>query len=150
MENKNKFEELIKDKDFSESIIKMETPEEVQKAFAEKGVEISKEEVQALGAIINKACEKKGAALSEEDLNEISGGSIGDVAKEFGAALTLNPLGGILLAFADSNNSSASIAERAADLSGSIVGTALTSAAAYGGYKGVKWAYGKINKKIRG
>ena len=59
----------------------------------------------------------------------------------------LNPVGGILAAFAaDSNNSNASIAEKAANISGSIVGTALVSAAAYGGYKGVKWAY----KKIRG
>ncbi len=122
----------------------METPEEVQKAFAEKGVEISKEEVQALGAIINKACEKKGAALSEEDLNEISGGSF---AEDFECSLVLNPVGGIIAAFADSN---ASIAERAALFSGSVVGTALTSAAAYGGYKGVKWAYGKISEKIRG
>ena len=147
MENKTKFEELIKDKDFSESIIKMETPEEVQKAFAEKGVEISKEEVQALGAIINKVCEKKGAALSEEDLNEISGGSF---AENLGRSLMLNPVGGIVVAVTGTGGSDDGIAKRAALFSGSVVGTALFSAAAYGGYKGVKWAYGKINKKIRG
>ena len=143
MENKTEFQKLLKDKDFSESIIKMETPEEVQKAFAEKGVEVSKEEVQALGAIINKVCEKKGAALSEEDLNEISGGGIGDVAEAFGCGLFVNPLGGAVVALA---NSDASIAERSAYFSGSVVGTALVAAAAYGGYKGVKWAY----KKVRG
>lgn len=146
MENKTEFQKLLKDKDFYESIIKMETPEEVQKAFAEKGVEVSKEEVQALGAIINKVCEKKGAALSEEDLNEISGGGIGDVADAFVCGLFANPLGGAVSAFASRNDSDDSIAERAAFFSGSVTGTALVAAAVYGGYKGVKWAY----KKVRG
>ena len=74
MENK-KLGSLLKDKEFLESIIKMETPEEVQKAFKEKGIDFSKEEILSLGDVINKTIEK-GVVLSEEELDRISGGSI--------------------------------------------------------------------------
>ena len=74
MENK-KLGSLLKDKEFLESIVKMETPEEVQKAFKEKGIDFSKEEILSLGDVINKTIEK-GVVLSEEELDRISGGSI--------------------------------------------------------------------------
>ncbi len=65
---------LLSDKDFMKGIVEMETPEEVQKAFKDKGVEISAEQVQEIGEIINATLEK-GSALSEDELGEISGGS---------------------------------------------------------------------------
>ena len=55
-------------------ILPMKTPEEVKKAFEEQGVEISLEEVEILGSLINKSIEKGGKPLSEEDLSEIAGG----------------------------------------------------------------------------
>lgn len=64
---------LLSDKDFMKGIVEMETPEEVQKAFKDKGVELSTEQVQEIGEIINATLEK-GSTLSESELEEISGG----------------------------------------------------------------------------
>lgn len=65
---------LLSDKDFMKGIVEMETPEQVQKAFKDKGVEISTEQVQEIGKIINATVEK-GSALSEDELEGVSGGS---------------------------------------------------------------------------
>lgn len=73
MENK-KLESLLKSNEFMQSIMKMETPEEVQKAFEEKGVNISKEEVLLIGSIVNETI-KKGSVLSEPELAKIVGGN---------------------------------------------------------------------------
>ena len=74
MENK-KLGLILKDKKFLKSIMKMETSEEVQKAFEEKGFDFSKEEILSMGDVINKTIEK-GITLSEEELDTISGGTI--------------------------------------------------------------------------
>ena len=74
MENK-KLGLILKDKKFLKSIMKMETSEEVQKAFEEKGFDFSKEEILSMGDVINKTIEK-GITLSEEELDTISGGII--------------------------------------------------------------------------
>ena len=74
---KEKMDKALKDKDFVAKILAMQTPEEVQEAFKGKGVEISLEEVEILGKIINKTAEK-GEMLSEEELKEISGGNLGE------------------------------------------------------------------------
>ena len=79
---KEKMEKALKDKDFVAKILAMQTPEEVQEAFKGKGVEISLEEVEILGKIINKTAQK-GGELSEKELEEITGG--GEKLKKFGA-----------------------------------------------------------------
>ncbi len=75
--DKQKFENLMKNKEFLEKILPMKTPEEVQLAFKKEGVEISLEEVEILGSLINKSIETGKETLSEEDLSEIAGGKIG-------------------------------------------------------------------------
>ncbi len=71
-----KLQDILKDKAFAEKIAKLQTPEKVQAAFKEKGIEFSVDEVQLIDSIINKMVENKSTKLSEEDLNEISGGTL--------------------------------------------------------------------------
>lgn len=79
--------EILRDKEFAKKILVMETAEEVQNAFKEKGVEISLEEIGALGTAINKIIEKGEKSLSEDELGGISGGHVGYNAVSFLAGL---------------------------------------------------------------
>lgn len=69
-----KFLKLMQDEEFVKRIVKMQTPEEVQNEFRKEGVELSVEEVETLGSIINKSIEKDGQPLTEQELLEIAGG----------------------------------------------------------------------------
>ncbi len=142
MNTNNELKQVLENKDFVERIVKMETPEEVQKAFAEKGVEISKEEVQALGYIINKVCEKKSTVLSQEDLNEIAGGHDG-LMDDFLSGLFLSPVGAAAPIIAGSQDTSKSLTNKFAIAAGTATSTAVVGVAAIGAYEGVKWAYNK-------
>ncbi len=72
--DQKKLTAVLSDKDFAEKIVKLQTPEEVQAAFKEKGIKISPEEVQLLGSFVNKMVEKGISELSEEDIKEVTGG----------------------------------------------------------------------------
>ena len=69
-----KFLKLMQDEEFVKRIVKMQTPEEVQNEFRKEGVELSVEEIETLGSIINKSIEKDGQPLTEQELLEIAGG----------------------------------------------------------------------------
>lgn len=71
---KNEITETMRNEDFVNSILDMQTAEEVKEAFKEKGVDISLEEIKTIESIINKMVEKNSTELSDEDLSEISGG----------------------------------------------------------------------------
>ena len=73
MTNEKKFNELLNDKDFVEEILNMDTIEDVQAGFAQHGVEISEDEVDKLGDIIEETS-KAMSKLSEDELNQIAGG----------------------------------------------------------------------------
>ena len=73
MENE-KIQAILKDKEFLSQVLKMETPEEVQKAFKQKGIELSLEEIGIVGDLVNSMIAKNSTSLSEEDLEEIAGG----------------------------------------------------------------------------
>lgn len=68
--NEQAIRELFSDETFIASILAMETPEEVQKALAEKGLDLSLEEISA---IKNTLTEDEGE-LSEDDLENVAGG----------------------------------------------------------------------------
>lgn len=70
-----KIKEVMQDESFVEEIFKMETPEDVQAAFKNKGIDISLDEVGTLGDIINAMSDKKSHNLCEEELNKIVGGA---------------------------------------------------------------------------
>lgn len=74
MENKEKFQALLKDEDFVAEILELQTPEEVQKKFAENEVELTIPEVQHLGDAINYMIENGKTELTEDDLENIGGG----------------------------------------------------------------------------
>lgn len=69
-----KLEQLAQDKAFINEFLSCETPEAAQAALKEKGVELSLEQVTALGEAI--AADPSGE-LSEEQLTNVSGGLIG-------------------------------------------------------------------------
>lgn len=74
MENyEQKFTEAFADKAFAEKVLAMTEPEDVQKAFAEKGIELTIEDVKAIGKALSS---NQDGELSEEALTEVAGGSI--------------------------------------------------------------------------
>ena len=64
----------VQDETFAKSLIDMESPEEVKKAFAAKDVEISLEEAKVIISTIQRMIKNNSTELREEDLKEISGG----------------------------------------------------------------------------
>ena len=67
--------EAMKDIKFVEKIIDIRSPEEMQKAFANKEIDLSLKEAQAVISTIKKLSESKPGEVSDEDLEEISGGA---------------------------------------------------------------------------
>ncbi len=75
MKKEEKITEAMRDIKFVEKIIDIRSPEEMQKAFATKEIGLSLEEAQAVISTIKKLAESKPGKISDEDLEEISGGA---------------------------------------------------------------------------
>ena len=74
MENfEKKFEEAFADQAFAEKVFAMTEPEDVQKAFAEKGIELSIDDVKAIG---EKLSENANGELKEDALDNVAGGVV--------------------------------------------------------------------------
>lgn len=67
--------EAMRDIKFAESIMDIQSPEEIQKAFKTKGIDLSLEESQVVISTIKKVDESEYCELSEEDLKKITGGT---------------------------------------------------------------------------
>lgn len=65
-------QKALEDKAFVEKLLSLEEPEDVQKAYAEKGVELSLEEVKLMGQML--ASDKTGDELNVEQLDAVAGG----------------------------------------------------------------------------
>lgn len=65
-------QKALEDKAFVEKLLSMEAPEDVQKAFAEKGVELTLEEVKLMGQML--ASEKGNEELDADQLDAVAGG----------------------------------------------------------------------------
>jgi len=64
---------VLADSDFTKSLLNMENPEDVQAALKEKGVDITLEEINT----IRKALEQQeNGELSDDDLEDVAGGSL--------------------------------------------------------------------------
>ncbi len=152
--DQEKLKSAFGDKAFAEKIVKLQTPEEVQAAFKEKGIEISVEEVQLLGSIINKMVEKKNTDLSEEDLEGIAGGE----GKWDSFKVGVKSQGYLLKAAAEGlisppkssspEEQSITRASAAGILAPLAGGAAVMFAAGVGLAVGVPWAYKKIKGAI--
>ncbi len=84
---------LMKDKEFVERIAKIEKKEDIINAFAEKGLELSMEEIDELiqkgqEVISNGEFDRVKKALSEDKLENVSGGTVTDDFKTGVANLT--------------------------------------------------------------
>ena len=74
MEKEKMISEAMKDIKFVEKIIDIQSPEEMQKAFAIKKINLSSQEAQAVISTIKKLSESKAGEISDNDLEEIAGG----------------------------------------------------------------------------
>ena len=87
--DKERMKEVFVEEGFAERLMELETPEEVQAAFKEKGVEISVEEVLIFREMMIETVEKvvqSGGELSIEDLDEAAGGNVMAIGEPFVAA----------------------------------------------------------------
>jgi DNA primase len=75
--DKAKAKEIFSDAVFVTSLLKLETAEEAQKALKARGLEVSLDDLQAIGYGLEKAAEN-GGKLSEDDLEKVAGGFIRD------------------------------------------------------------------------
>lgn len=71
--NEELLKEILSDSDFAKSLIEMETPEAVQAALKEKGVELSLADITAIQSILTEQAEGE---LSEDELENVAGGSL--------------------------------------------------------------------------
>ena len=93
------FLELLEDKEFVAYMMSQETPEAVQKVFAEKGFELTMDEVNELGkALADAEPKESGAELSEDDLANVSGGIVITTAGLIAAGKIIVAAGGAALA----------------------------------------------------
>ena len=73
--NDQQIEELFSDEVFMESLLELETPEGVQKALSDKGLDLNLEEITTIrDALLNNEGE-----LSDGQLESISGGSVAGI-----------------------------------------------------------------------
>lgn len=77
MENINKIKDLMGDKDFVAAIAAMEDPEDVQSAFADKGVDFTLEQINQIAEMVIGGNEDE---LSEAALEGVSGGLLAEIA----------------------------------------------------------------------
>ena len=83
-----KVQKLLSDEEFVKKLISQETIEDAKKLFEDQGIATSIEEMEMLGRFIKKISQKGNEKLSEEDLEEISGGSAGSfVLRGLGATI---------------------------------------------------------------
>ena len=77
-EGAKKLEDLFRDESFVTEMMKQNTPEEAQVFLAAHGVECTLEEVKAMGKAMKAAAQAKqtGEELSEDELEDVSGGSV--------------------------------------------------------------------------
>ena len=71
--NEELLKEVLSDEAFAKSLIEMETHEDVQTALKEKGVDLSIEDIKA---IQNLLVNQEDGELSEDDLENVAGGSL--------------------------------------------------------------------------
>ena len=74
--DEKRMQEIFADEAFVKELLSLETPEAVQAALKEKGIELSREEVEEIGKALLKVVEavSENGELSMESLDEVAGG----------------------------------------------------------------------------
>ena len=76
-----KLKEAFSDEKFVQELFSLEEPEDARKKLAERGVEMSLDEVKALPKAIEVAQKQQsGEELSEDELDDVAGGCLGTVS----------------------------------------------------------------------
>lgn len=81
-----KLQELLRNEDFVKELLTKEDPEDVQALFEDSGLELSMDEVRAIGDVFDRAANGEITAeqiekaangeLSEEELSQVAGGEV--------------------------------------------------------------------------
>lgn len=74
--NIEKFKEALQDAEYVKELAELDFLEAIQAKLAEKGLELSLDEVENLVEQVVKAAEKKDTELSENDLDDVAGGFV--------------------------------------------------------------------------
>lgn len=74
--NIEKFKEALQDAECVKELAELDSLEAIQAKLAEKGLELSLDEVESLIEQVVKAAEKKDTELSENDLDDVAGGFV--------------------------------------------------------------------------
>ena len=72
-EMEQKVREVLSDEAFVKRLAEMEEPEQVRAALAEKGIDLSVEDIVKLRDLLIRA-QENGGELTEDDLAEVAGG----------------------------------------------------------------------------
>lgn len=87
-----RIKELLADEAFVAKLTELETPEEVVAAFKEKDVEVSVDDITNVKTQLEKMNES-GGELSEDELEDVAGGSIILTTLIYGAAYAITGIG---------------------------------------------------------
>lgn len=74
----NQIQAVMNDAAFVERIVSIEDPVEVQKAFAEKGISFSLEEINMIAEMVING--SNGEEMTEAELEGVSGGVLAEIA----------------------------------------------------------------------
>ena len=152
-----KIAETFKDEEFAKRIIEIKEKEELIKAFAEKGLELSAEEVNELiqkgkEAISNGEFDQIKKAISEDELENIAGGDIQEILNGLIAGTALTFVAPIKMVKEASKEYPLSV--RAGYLLSTAALTALAAPTVYKGLKaagkGIYKAGSKVYNKVTG
>lgn len=90
MNKMEKVQAVMSDAEFVKKISAMEEPEDVQKAFAEKGVDFTLEEISQIAELVVGS---EGEELTEAQMESVSGGVLAEIAiVASGVALVANTM----------------------------------------------------------
>lgn len=90
MNNIEKIQAVMNDKEFVEKISKMEEPVDVQKAFEEKGISFSLEEIAQIAQMV---MDNGNEELTEGQMDTVTGGVLAEIAiVASGVALAANTM----------------------------------------------------------
>ena len=77
--DEKRMEEIFADEAFVKNLLSLESPEQVQSALKEKGIELTLDEIKKIGGAMAKALENAGKdsnELSIETLDDVAGGGL--------------------------------------------------------------------------
>lgn len=74
----NKIKEVLNDKEYVESLLKLETPQQVQESLASKGVDLTVEQINEIKDLIIRYQEDNLTDLEKQELKNVQDGELSD------------------------------------------------------------------------